>query len=106
MIEAIELSEEVVGEELSWNYQDSNRIGDHNWWIGDNGRFQSHYPNWTMFEASSRRFVTSIANAGVLPPAEAESGHGGIEDLPDYSACLEARALSGREPCVSPSTSP
>jgi CDP-paratose 2-epimerase len=42
------VSEEIVGEELSWSYKDVNRIGDHIWWIGDNGRFQSHYPNWTL----------------------------------------------------------
>ena len=59
VIEAIRLSEEIVGEELSWNYQDANRIGDHIWWIGDNGRFQAHYPNWTL-EYDVRRILEEI----------------------------------------------
>ena len=48
VIEAIRLSEEIVGAELAWTYADANRIGDHIWWIGDNGRFQSHYPDWQL----------------------------------------------------------
>jgi CDP-paratose 2-epimerase len=37
-----------VGREMTWSYVDQNRIGDHMWWIGDNGRFQSHYPEWRL----------------------------------------------------------
>jgi CDP-paratose 2-epimerase len=48
VIEAIRLSEEIVGAELAWKYADANRIGDHIWWIGDNARFQSHYPDWQL----------------------------------------------------------
>jgi len=48
VIEAIRLSEEIVGEKLEWTYAEGNRIGDHIWWIGDNGRFASHYPDWNL----------------------------------------------------------
>jgi CDP-paratose 2-epimerase len=48
MIEAIKLSEEISGEELSWTYTETNRIGDHIWWISDTSRFESHYPEWKM----------------------------------------------------------
>jgi CDP-paratose 2-epimerase len=48
VIEAIRLSEEIAGAELSWTYEEANRIGDHIWWIGDNGRFESHYPEWKL----------------------------------------------------------
>lgn len=48
VIEAIELSQEIAGAELQWSYQDANRVGDHIWWIGDNGRFESHYPDWHL----------------------------------------------------------
>jgi CDP-paratose 2-epimerase len=31
---------------MTTGYTDSNRVGDHIWWISDNGRFASHYPEW------------------------------------------------------------
>jgi CDP-paratose 2-epimerase len=46
MLEAIQLSQEIAGRELNWTYTDTNRIGDHIWWISDNGRFAHHYPAW------------------------------------------------------------
>jgi CDP-paratose 2-epimerase len=48
VLEAIRLSEEIAGEKIEWNYRDDSRVGDHIWWIGDNGRFQSHYPDWNL----------------------------------------------------------
>ena len=48
MLEAIAISEEITGEKLQWTYEDTNRIGDHIWWIGDLGRFQAHYPEWKL----------------------------------------------------------
>jgi CDP-paratose 2-epimerase len=46
VLEAIDLVQEVTGEEMTWSLEDANRIGDHIWWISDNGRFASHYPDW------------------------------------------------------------
>jgi len=48
VVEAISLAEEIAGEELDWSYSEQNRIGDHVWWIGDNGRFEEHYPGWRL----------------------------------------------------------
>ncbi|MBV8387771.1 MAG: NAD-dependent epimerase, partial [Acidimicrobiia bacterium] len=48
VLEAISLSEEIAGRTLDWTYVEDNRIGDHIWWIGDNGRFESHYPDWKL----------------------------------------------------------
>jgi CDP-paratose 2-epimerase len=48
VVEAIALAEDIAGEELDWSYSDRNRIGDHIWWIGDNGRFERHYPGWRL----------------------------------------------------------
>jgi len=48
VLEAIQMSEEISGKKLDWEYVDQPRIGDHIWWIGDNGRFASHYPEWRM----------------------------------------------------------
>jgi CDP-paratose 2-epimerase len=48
MLEAIQICEEISGNKLQWTYVEQNRIGDHIWWISDNGKFSSHYPNWKM----------------------------------------------------------
>jgi CDP-paratose 2-epimerase len=46
MLEAIGMCEEIAGNPLAWSYVDENRAGDHIWWIGDLGKFRSHYPGW------------------------------------------------------------
>jgi CDP-paratose 2-epimerase len=46
VLEAIDLVQDVTGEELTWTLRDEARVGDHIWWISDNGRFASHYPGW------------------------------------------------------------
>jgi len=48
VLEAIALAEEISGQPMKWTYDDTNRVGDHIWWIGDNGRFESHYPDWRL----------------------------------------------------------
>jgi CDP-paratose 2-epimerase len=46
MLEAISMCEEITGNKLSYSYTDTNRIGDHIWYISDVSKFQSHYPDW------------------------------------------------------------
>jgi CDP-paratose 2-epimerase len=65
VLEAIALSEEVAGVELDWTYAESNRIGDHIWWIGDNGRFESHYPTWRI-EYDVPRILREIYHENVI----------------------------------------
>jgi CDP-paratose 2-epimerase len=48
MLEAIELSQEITGRMLDWSYSETNRIGDHIWWISDNSKFMRHYPTWQI----------------------------------------------------------
>ena len=48
MLEAIEKCQNLTGRELQWSYSDTNRTGDHIWWISDIRRFQAHYPEWSM----------------------------------------------------------
>lgn len=48
MLEAIATCEEVAERPLDWTYSETNRIGDHIWWISDTARFSAHYPNWKM----------------------------------------------------------
>ena len=42
------MCEEIAGKKLNYNYQESNRIGDHIWWISDNAKFKNHYPEWEL----------------------------------------------------------
>ncbi|MEJ1240030.1 NAD-dependent epimerase/dehydratase family protein [Chryseolinea sp. T2] len=46
MLEAIKLCEEISGNKMDYSYKESNRIGDHIWWISDVTKFKKHYPKW------------------------------------------------------------
>jgi CDP-paratose 2-epimerase len=63
MLEAIDLAQEIAGRELTWTYQENNRIGDHIWWISDLMRFQTHYPDWSP-EYDIRAILVEIAEMG------------------------------------------
>jgi CDP-paratose 2-epimerase len=62
MLEAIDLCEEISGQKLTWSYEETNRIGDHIWWISDVRKFQQHYPNW-KFRYGLREILDEIYNA-------------------------------------------
>jgi CDP-paratose 2-epimerase len=47
MLEAITLCEQISRNKMSYSYQETNRIGDHIWYVSDVRKFQSHYPDWT-----------------------------------------------------------
>lgn len=47
MIEAIEICEEITGNKMNVTYSETNRIGDHIWWISDVSKFKKDYPTWT-----------------------------------------------------------
>lgn len=68
MLEAIEHCQTISDKKLSWSYMESNRSGDHIWWISDIQKFQSQYPNWELtytivdilkeiFQANTTRWV-------------------------------------------------
>src|SRR6202035_3550101 len=59
MLEAIEMCEEISGKKLSWNYEETNRIGDHIWWISDVRQFQKDYPAW-KFRYGNREILQEI----------------------------------------------
>jgi CDP-paratose 2-epimerase len=62
MLEAISLAERIVGDELAWTYEPTNREGDHIWWISDVGKFRTHYPSWQLTYAIPA-IVTEIYEA-------------------------------------------
>lgn len=47
MLEAIALCEEIAGRKLRWKYTETNRIGDHIWYVSDVSKFRFHYPAWS-----------------------------------------------------------
>jgi CDP-paratose 2-epimerase len=62
ILEAIALCEEITGRKLAWNYEETNRIGDHIWWISDVRKFQAHYPQW-KFHYGLREILEEIYRA-------------------------------------------
>lgn len=48
MLEAIQICERITGKTLRWSYSETNRVGDHIWWISDLSRFKLHYPEWRL----------------------------------------------------------
>lgn len=45
-MEAFALAEKISGVEMKTEYVETNRVGDHIWWIGSNAAFQADYPEW------------------------------------------------------------
>jgi len=46
MQEAIAICENLSGKKLQYTYTDTNRAGDHIWYISDVRKFKSHFPQW------------------------------------------------------------
>jgi CDP-paratose 2-epimerase len=46
MLEAIEMCEKISGKKINYSYAETNRIGDHIWYISDVSKFQQDYPEW------------------------------------------------------------
>lgn len=46
MQEAITICEKITGNKMNYSYSETNRSGDHIWYVSDVGKFESHYPNW------------------------------------------------------------
>ncbi|MCI0709591.1 MAG: NAD-dependent epimerase/dehydratase family protein [Chloroflexi bacterium] len=59
MLEGIALCQDITGNELKWTYSETNRIGDHIWWISDNAKFTSHFPNFKL-DYDVRRILEEI----------------------------------------------
>jgi CDP-paratose 2-epimerase len=72
MLEAIALCEEIAGRKLDWSYTETNRIGDHIWYVSDMAKFRAHYPGWEqrydlrglmreMYEKNAERWTAEHA---------------------------------------------
>jgi CDP-paratose 2-epimerase len=47
-MEAIQHCETIADKKLKRSYVETNRIGDHIWWISDIRKFKNHYPGWEL----------------------------------------------------------
>lgn len=48
MREAIAMCEQITGRPLHHTYSESNRSGDHIWYVSGLAKFQAHYPGWRI----------------------------------------------------------
>ncbi len=48
MAEAIQMCEKITGKPMNYQYSETNRIGDHIWWVSDTSKFEAHYPDWKL----------------------------------------------------------
>jgi CDP-paratose 2-epimerase len=48
VLEAFDLIASISGKPMKYNYNDTNRIGDHICYYSDLRKMQSHYPNWKI----------------------------------------------------------
>lgn len=48
MVEAIKKCEDISGCKMKTQYVETNRIGDHIWWISDVSKFKNHFPEWNF----------------------------------------------------------
>ncbi len=62
MLEAIELCEVSTGHKLDWTYSETNRSGDHIWYISDMSQFKADYPEWSH-TISLQKMIDEIRDA-------------------------------------------
>ncbi|MCA9400401.1 MAG: NAD-dependent epimerase/dehydratase family protein, partial [Candidatus Omnitrophica bacterium] len=48
ILEAIKLCEQISGQPMNYSLSDQARSGDHQWYISNNQRFQTDFPNWQI----------------------------------------------------------
>lgn len=80
MLEAIAVCEEVTGRRLDWTYSDTNRIGDHIWWVSDVEKFRAHYPTWQLRYDVPQICREIFENNAERWSAHAEGGTGSRSD--------------------------
>ncbi len=60
IIEAVEITRELISTNFNPIYSDINRVGDHIWWISDNSKFKSDYPNWSP-KFDTKKIIEELA---------------------------------------------
>lgn len=60
VLEGIHMCEEITGKKMETSYTETNRMGDHIWYISDLTKFKSHYPEWKLSYPSVRDIFQEI----------------------------------------------
>lgn len=63
VLEAIEKVEKILKKKAVYEYNPTNRIGDHIWYISDVSKFKEHYPEWN-FKYDSDMILEEICKNG------------------------------------------
>jgi len=63
VLEAIKKAEEMLDKKAVYEYSETNRIGDHIWYISDVSKFKNHYPQWD-FKYSIDKIIEEICEFG------------------------------------------
>jgi CDP-paratose 2-epimerase len=69
MLEAISMCEMITGNKMNYTYDESNRSGDHIWYISDVSKFKEHYPGWEYkysLEATMQQMFEDIKNRNTI----------------------------------------
>jgi CDP-paratose 2-epimerase len=56
VLECIQMISELLGRDISWRYEEKNRLGDHICYITDLSKFRSHYPKWSITKSLAEIF--------------------------------------------------
>lgn len=62
MREAISKLESITGNKAVTTYFDENRVGDHQWYVSDMGKFKSDYPGWSYTYDMDKILVDIVGN--------------------------------------------
>lgn len=68
MLEAIEKIEKLLDKKAIYEYQETNREGDHIWYISDVSKFKSHYPEW-KFEYDIDKILKEMCDSALARKA-------------------------------------
>ncbi len=63
VLEAIKKTEKILNKKAVYEYVETNRVGDHLWYITDMSKFKSHYPKW-KFKYGIDEIIEEICRAG------------------------------------------
>lgn len=69
MQEAIDRCEQITGKPMNLKYSETNRVGDHIWYVSDVRKFQRHYPQWDYkydLDEILAQIIDSISATNVL----------------------------------------
>ena len=64
ILEAIAMISDISGKNLQYTLSDTNRIGDHIWWISDVRKFSSHYPKWN-YQYDCKKIIAEIVDSAL-----------------------------------------